>query len=168
MQLFHALTNFTITKSTQIQYHHISSINHYHYYHYYHYHTSQHKSTPTILIMSKIVEDVKTGIKGIRGAGDAIRGEVLDATDQAFDNNQNHPQTQASQTKNRAIAEKGKQDVRNVDEMVGRREWERKGVSTTGTEGTGTGTAPVHHSTATGAPGAAAPTATGNGIQRAV
>ncbi|KAI2615313.1 hypothetical protein GGR54DRAFT_642333 [Hypoxylon sp. NC1633] len=112
--------------------------------------------------MSKIVDDVKTGIKGIRGAGDAIRGGVLEATDQTFDNNQNHPETQASQAKNRAITEKGKQDVRSVDDMLARREWERKGVS--GTEAT----APVQRSAATGEPNAPASTSAGNGMQRAI
>ncbi|KAI1391761.1 uncharacterized protein F4822DRAFT_104893 [Hypoxylon trugodes] len=111
--------------------------------------------------MSKIVEDVKTGIKGIRGVGDAIRGEVLDATDQAFDN-KNHPETQSSQLKNRTIAEKGKQDVRNVDDMLARREWERKGVSDAERP------ASTHHSATTGEPNAPAPTATGNGLQRSI
>ncbi|KAI1407891.1 hypothetical protein F5Y13DRAFT_120846 [Hypoxylon sp. FL1857] len=112
--------------------------------------------------MSKIVDDVKTSLKGVRGAGDAIRGEVLEAADQAFDNNQTHPETQASKTKNRAIAEKGKQEVRNVDDMFARREWERKGVS--GVDGA----APAHPPTATGASNAPAPTTTGDGVQRAI
>ncbi|KAI0376771.1 hypothetical protein F5Y04DRAFT_197802 [Hypomontagnella monticulosa] len=112
--------------------------------------------------MSKIVDDVKTGLKGIRGAGDAIRGGVMEVTDQAFDNNQSHPDTQTSRAKNRAIAEKGKQDVKNVDEMFARREWERKGVSAP----EGQGIPPVHHSTTTGGPDAAAPTASGHGMQR--
>ncbi|KAI1398382.1 hypothetical protein F4819DRAFT_36119 [Hypoxylon fuscum] len=111
--------------------------------------------------MSKIVDDIKTGIKGIRGAGDTIRGGALEVTDQAFDNNRNHPETQAAQAKNRAITEKGKQDVRNVDNMFARRDWERKGVPAT------TEAAPAHHSTATGGTNAPAPTASGNGVQRA-
>lgn len=91
----------------------------------------------------------------------------MEVTDQAFDNNPNHPDTQASQAKNRAITEKGKQDVRNVDEMFARREWERKGVSGTA----GEGVPPAHHSTTantTGGPNAAAPTATGHGMQRTI
>ncbi|KAF4465566.1 hypothetical protein FALBO_7586 [Fusarium albosuccineum] len=78
--------------------------------------------------MSKIVEDVKSGLKGIRGAGDAIRGEVLEATDKAFEKDPTHPATQESQAENRAILEKGKKDMRGADEMVARHEWERKGV----------------------------------------
>jgi hypothetical protein len=82
--------------------------------------------------MSKIVDDVKSGLKGIRGAGDALRGGLMEATDDAFDNNNKHPITQANQAKNRAIAEKGKQDIRGADEMVARHEWQRKGVAPPG------------------------------------
>ncbi|KAM0187734.1 hypothetical protein ACHAPA_012048 [Fusarium lateritium] len=79
--------------------------------------------------MSKLVDDVKSGLKGIRGAGDALRGGVLDATDQAFDTNPNHPETLKSRTDNRGIAEKGKQDMKGADNMISRREWEHKGVN---------------------------------------
>ncbi|OTA58957.1 hypothetical protein K449DRAFT_385497 [Hypoxylon sp. EC38] len=106
--------------------------------------------------MSKIVDDIKTGLKGIRGTGDAIRGEVLEATDQAFDNNQNHPETQASRAKNRDIAEKGKQDLRSVDDMLARREWERKGVASVDEA------APAHHPTGPDASNAPASTVAGN------
>ncbi|KAF4499921.1 hypothetical protein FAGAP_3922 [Fusarium agapanthi] len=78
--------------------------------------------------MSKIVDDVKTGLKGIRGAGDAIRGEVLDATDQVFDTDPRHPETLKDSADNRAIADKGKQDMRGADHMIARREWKKKGV----------------------------------------
>ncbi|KAG5758078.1 hypothetical protein H9Q72_013792 [Fusarium xylarioides] len=78
--------------------------------------------------MSKIIDDVKTGLKGIRGAGDALRGEVLDATDQAFDTDPKHPETLKDSADNRAIADKGKQDMRGADDMIARREWKKKGV----------------------------------------
>ncbi|KAF5656987.1 hypothetical protein FCIRC_13421 [Fusarium circinatum] len=78
--------------------------------------------------MSKIIDDVKTGLKGIRGAGDAIRGEALDATDQVFDTDPKHPETLKDSADNRAIADKGKQDMRGVDDMIARREWKKKGV----------------------------------------
>ncbi|KAM5522523.1 hypothetical protein FOXYSP1_16414 [Fusarium oxysporum f. sp. phaseoli] len=78
--------------------------------------------------MSKLVEDVKSGLKGIRGAGDALRGEVLDATDQAFDTNPQHPETLKDRVDNRTIAEKGKQEMHGADNMIARREWEHKGV----------------------------------------
>ncbi|KAI8949789.1 hypothetical protein F4801DRAFT_580049 [Xylaria longipes] len=75
---------------------------------------------------SKIVDDVKTGIKGIRGAGDALRGNLMGATDQAFDNNQNHPETQASELKHQTIAQKGKADMQAVDDRLASREQERE------------------------------------------
>lgn len=37
--------------------------------------------------MSKIVGDVKSGIKAVRGAGDTIRGTAMEVTDQALDSN---------------------------------------------------------------------------------
>ncbi|KAI0975659.1 hypothetical protein F4678DRAFT_417962 [Xylaria arbuscula] len=74
---------------------------------------------------NKIVDDVKTGLKGIRGAGDALRGSVLDAADQAFDNKQNHPETQASELKNQTITEKGKRDIQAVDDRLANHEQKR-------------------------------------------
>lgn len=71
--------------------------------------------------MSKIVEDVKSGLKGLRGAGDAIRGSTMEATDELFDQGANHPQSAASQTKNRALAEKGTQEVKTADQNIGSR-----------------------------------------------
>lgn len=79
--------------------------------------------------MSKLVDDVKSGLKGVRGAGDAIRGEVLKATDQTFEKNPDHPTTVESRTENEAIAEKGKRDLQGADEMLARHEWKRKGVA---------------------------------------
>ena len=86
--------------------------------------------------MSKLVEDVKSGLKGVRGAGDAIRGSVLEATDQAFEKNPHDPDSVAHQQQNHAITEKGKQDIRGADEMIARREWEREGVNPPGSIGT--------------------------------
>ncbi|KAI1343272.1 hypothetical protein F5Y15DRAFT_369553 [Xylariaceae sp. FL0016] len=81
--------------------------------------------------MSKIIDDVKTGLKGVQGAGDTIRGTVMGAADQALDSNSNHPQTQASRAQNASIAQKGKQDVQAVDDMLARREREHEGVKAT-------------------------------------
>lgn len=97
--------------------------------------------------MSKLVDDVKSGLKGIRGAGDALRGNLMEATDQALDPDSGHPAAQASQSKNRAIAEKGKQDIAGADEMIARREQKHQhgGVpaNTSTYTGTHTGTAPA-------------------------
>ncbi|KAL1873239.1 hypothetical protein Daus18300_004059 [Diaporthe australafricana] len=69
---------------------------------------------------SKIAEDVKAGLKGIRGAGEAVRGGAMEATDELLDQNPNHPQTQVSETKNQSIKEKGKQQLASADDTIGR------------------------------------------------
>lgn len=71
--------------------------------------------------MSKAVQDIKSGLKGIRGAGEAIRGGAMETTDQLFDQDTNHPQTQASEAKNRAIKEKGISDATTADRDIGSR-----------------------------------------------
>ncbi|KAI1363153.1 hypothetical protein F5Y08DRAFT_310342 [Xylaria arbuscula] len=92
---------------------------------------------------NKIVEDVKTGLKGIRGAGDALRGSVMEATDQAFDNQQNHPQTQTSELKNETIAEKGKRDMQAVDDRLASHEQKKEArkMNETGLASNGAGAA---------------------------
>lgn len=75
--------------------------------------------------MSKVVEDVKSGVKAVRGAGDALRGSVMEVADQAFDSNPSHPKTAAAQTKNHTLAEKGKQDMHVADAEIGARERQR-------------------------------------------
>ncbi|KKY32645.1 hypothetical protein UCDDA912_g07351 [Diaporthe ampelina] len=69
--------------------------------------------------MSKVAEDVKAGLKGIRGAGEAVRGGAMEATDELLDQNPNHPQTRVSETKNQAIKEKGKQQLASADDTIG-------------------------------------------------
>lgn len=67
------------------------------------------------------IENVKTGLKGLRGAGDAVRGGAMQAVDKTFDSQPDHPQTQGSAARNRAIAEKGERDLQHADEMLGQR-----------------------------------------------
>ncbi|KAK2602327.1 hypothetical protein N8I77_008871 [Diaporthe amygdali] len=69
--------------------------------------------------MSKVTEDIKAGLKGIRGAGETIRGGAMEVTDELLDKNPNHPQAQASATKNQAIKEKGKQQLASADSTIG-------------------------------------------------
>ncbi|TGJ78897.1 hypothetical protein E0Z10_g9868 [Xylaria hypoxylon] len=76
--------------------------------------------------MSKVVDDVKTGIKGVRGAGDVLRGNLMETTDHAFDSNKNHPDTAASKLKNQTIAEKGKRDVQAVDDRLAEHDQKRE------------------------------------------
>lgn len=80
--------------------------------------------------MSKIIDDVKSGLKGIKGAGDTVRGSLMEAADQTFEPNQQHPSVMARNEKHRATAEKGKMDVEGADAMVGRHEWNRKDRAT--------------------------------------
>ncbi|CAH0002506.1 unnamed protein product [Clonostachys byssicola] len=80
--------------------------------------------------MSNIIDDVKSGLKGIKGAGDTLRGSLMEAADQTFEPNQQHPSVVARNEKHRATAEKGKMDVEGADAMVSRHEWNRKDRAT--------------------------------------
>lgn len=71
--------------------------------------------------MSKAAEDVKAGLKGIRGAGEAIRGGAMEATDELLDRDPDHPQARASEAGNRATKEKGKQQLASADGAIGHR-----------------------------------------------
>ncbi|KAI1841428.1 hypothetical protein JX265_001504 [Neoarthrinium moseri] len=106
--------------------------------------------------MSNLGQDIKSGLKGIRGAGEAIRGTFNEAADQALDTNQKHPAAQESQLKNRGIAEKGKEDIRGADDMIARHEWKHKGVAPPATAAQ---TAPVTGQQTTMAGTTAGPTA---------
>ncbi|KAI1160816.1 hypothetical protein F5B18DRAFT_630946 [Nemania serpens] len=118
---------------------------------------------------SKTVEDVKAGVKGIRGAGDALRGNLMQAADQAFDGGnkpgRQDPTTQASELKNQAIADKGKRDINVADDMLARREREREAKKLERQQvaganaGVGTG---VGASTGLAGNGAGAPKGTGH------
>ncbi|KAJ1325442.1 hypothetical protein MN608_08634 [Microdochium nivale] len=72
--------------------------------------------------MSPLADNIKTGLKGLKGAGDVIRGTALQAADDMFDKDPNHPKTVAAREKNRHIVEQGKANLRYVDTAVGRRE----------------------------------------------
>ncbi|KAH8156561.1 hypothetical protein CIB48_g11690 [Xylaria polymorpha] len=77
----------------------------------------------------------------------------MQATDQAFDNKQNHPATQASQRKHETLAQQGKSDMQAVDDRLAAREQERaarkvdnQGLATNGAgaaRGTGHHPAPL-------------------------
>lgn len=112
--------------------------------------------------MSKIVDDVKSGLKAVRGAGDTLRGSSMKVTDQALNNSGNHPETVTSQAKNRTLAEKGKQDMKMADE-VGLREREKE--ANRGVTGTGS-TVPGPAATTTRTTHAAASASYADGMTR--
>ncbi|ETI28330.1 hypothetical protein G647_00779 [Cladophialophora carrionii CBS 160.54] len=56
------------------------------------------------------VGDAKGILKGIKGAGDAIRGTVNESIDTAFNDRE-------GEVKNKAIKEKGQSDVLRADEQ---------------------------------------------------
>lgn len=109
--------------------------------------------------MSNLAQDIKSGLKGIKGAGDAVRGSVLQAGDELFDpKGANHPDTVAAQAKNRTIAEKGAAEAKAADNDIGARHGTAAATKNThavggqtglGSAGTGTG---VNTTTGTTAP----------------
>lgn len=92
--------------------------------------------------MSKAVQDIKSGLKGIRGAGEAIRGGAMEATDQLLEQNANHPQTQASTAKNQAIKEKGMQEATGADHDIGSRHGPNTAQAGTGTAASASASTP--------------------------
>ncbi|KAJ9660182.1 hypothetical protein H2198_002688 [Neophaeococcomyces mojaviensis] len=57
-------------------------------------------------------EQVRSGLKGIHGIGEAIRGTAMEATDEAFN-------TKDGAAKNKAIADKGFADAKQADHNLG-------------------------------------------------
>ncbi|KAH8658410.1 hypothetical protein BX600DRAFT_552538 [Xylariales sp. PMI_506] len=107
--------------------------------------------------MSKIVDDIRSGLKGIRGAGEVARGEANAAADHAFDNEHKHAANQQSELRHQAVADKGRRDINQADEMVARHEWkheqQRNGANRNGGAGVGaagSGTAAAANSAAVG------------------
>lgn len=81
--------------------------------------------------MSNIVQDIKSGLKGIKGAGDAVRGNILQAGDELLNpKGADHPDTVAAQAKNRAIAEKGAAEARAAQQNIGARHGNSAAVDT--------------------------------------
>lgn len=72
--------------------------------------------------MTNIGNDIKSGLKGIHGVGETLRGTVNEAADQALDTDAKHPASQASQLEHRGTAAKGKAEVDGADSMIARHE----------------------------------------------
>ncbi|KAJ9609135.1 hypothetical protein H2200_006906 [Cladophialophora chaetospira] len=58
------------------------------------------------------VGGAKSVLKGIKGAGDALRGTVNESVDTAFGDGE-------GQVKNRAVEEKGEADIQRADQQFG-------------------------------------------------
>ncbi|KAH6648647.1 hypothetical protein BKA67DRAFT_575459 [Truncatella angustata] len=78
--------------------------------------------------MSSIGQDIKSAIKGVHGAGEALRGSVNGAADSALDTDAKHPAAQQSQLKNESIRQKGKADMSSADSMIARHEAKHHGT----------------------------------------
>jgi hypothetical protein len=87
---------------------------------------------------SNIGNDIKGAVKGIHGAGEAIRGTFNQSVDTAFND-------KAGEAKNRVVTEKGINEVESADRTVGA----GRGVATGGVTG-GTTTGAGTHSGAVG------------------
>jgi hypothetical protein len=61
---------------------------------------------------SNIGNDIKGAVKGIHGAGEAIRGTFNQSVDTAFND-------KAGEAKNRAVTERGINEVESADRTVG-------------------------------------------------
>lgn len=72
--------------------------------------------------MSRIIDDVKTGLKGIKGAGDTLRGGAMEAVDDTFENRGNTDAAAAAHGRNQGLMEKGKQDLGHVDQAIAEHE----------------------------------------------
>ena len=90
-----------------------------------------------------IGDQIKSGIKGVHGIGEAIRGTAMAETDKAFGT-----QNTAETVKNENIARKGFADMKAADENIGH----NHGVKgTTATTTTGTSAAQTAPATSAGA-----------------
>jgi hypothetical protein len=78
--------------------------------------------------MPKAVDQFKAGLKGIRGAGDVLRGEFMEATDRLFEK-KNKPKDPVTRSKHNAIIEKGAQDMRGAGGIFARNKWAQKGMT---------------------------------------
>jgi hypothetical protein len=87
---------------------------------------------------TKIGNDIKAAVKGIHGAGEAIRGTINQSVDTAFND-------KTGEAKNRAVTERGINEVESADRTVGA----GHGVATGGVTG-GTTTGAGAHSGAVG------------------
>lgn len=75
---------------------------------------------------SKIGSEIKGAVKGVHGAGEAIRGTLNQSVDAAFND-------KAGEAKNQAVTEKGISEVEAADRNIGVRHGVKSGGVTGGT-----------------------------------
>jgi hypothetical protein len=75
---------------------------------------------------NKVGNDIKAAVKGIHGAGEAIRGTINQSVDTAFND-------KAGEVKNRAVTENGINEVESADRTAGEGHGAAKGGFTGGT-----------------------------------
>ena len=74
--------------------------------------------------MPGLGKTIHDGVKGIHGAGEAIRGEINKTTNEVFGDKQ-------QEVENQAIANKGYSDMKRADETIGQQHGIAGGHSTT-------------------------------------
>lgn len=65
---------------------------------------------------NSIGEQIRSGLKGIHGVGEAIRGSAMEEVDKAFDPKSS---SKTGPSQNQAIAEKGVADMKAADQNLG-------------------------------------------------
>lgn len=100
----------------------------------------QHIETPSISLQTSsemsshsIGDQIRSGLKGIKGTGDAIRGTAMEELDKAVDPKSS---SKTGSSKNQAIADKGVSEVKAADANLGHHHGISSGVANTGADTT--------------------------------
>ena len=102
---------------------------------------------------SNIISDIKSGLKGLHGVGETVRGNINQAIDTAAHD-------QVGESKNQAVAAKGEREMARGEDMVDRHRGLKTGgvgVGSTVTTGTETMERSGAHSGAVGSLGSEVP-----------
>lgn len=109
---------------------------------------------------NSVGDQIKSGLKGIHGIGEAIRGTAMSETDKAF-GTANRP----GAAENEASAKQGVADMKRADDKLGHNHGVNSNTTTTTTTtGTGTAATDMSHGAHATAPGNIGVGSTGSGI----
>lgn len=75
-----------------------------------------------------IGDQIRSGLKGIHGAGEAIRGTAMEEVDKALDPKSS---SRVGASENQAVAEKGKADMKVADDTLGHNHGVHSGAANT-------------------------------------